>query len=61
MRIQYKTRIDNIGMKTIGEKLGFQIEGILKKYRFDAGEYRDYYLLAITRDEWKQKFILSAT
>ncbi len=61
MRIQYKTRIDNVGMKTIGEKIGFQIEGILKKYKFDAGEYRDYYLLAITRDEWKQKYIHSAT
>ena len=61
MRIQYKTRIDNVGMKAVGEKLGFQIEGILKKYRFDAGEYRDYYLLAITRDEWEQKFMFSAT
>jgi len=53
MRIQYKTRVDNIGMKKIGEKIGFQQEAILKKYEFVQGDYRDFYLMAITRDNWK--------
>lgn len=53
MRIQYKTRVDNIGMKKIGEKIGFQQEAILKKYEFVQGDYRDFYLMAITRDDWK--------
>ncbi|MGK0468977.1 GNAT family N-acetyltransferase [Clostridium sp.] len=52
MRIQYTTRTDNLGMKAIGEKTGFKLEGILNKYKFAEGEFRDYYLMAITRDNW---------
>lgn len=52
MRIQYRTRIDNMGMKSIGEKIGFKLEGILKKYEFVEGDFRDFYLMAITRDNW---------
>ncbi|EHI99611.1 GCN5-related N-acetyltransferase [Clostridium sp. DL-VIII] len=53
MRIQYITRTDNMRMKAIGEKTGFKIEGILKKYKFVDGDFRDFYLMAITRDYWK--------
>lgn len=53
MRIQYTTQIDNMGMRTIGEKIGFKLEGILKKYRFVGGDFRDCCLMAITRDDWK--------
>jgi RimJ/RimL family protein N-acetyltransferase len=52
MRIQYITRIDNIGMKVIGENIGFKQEGILKKYKFVDGDFKDFYLMAITRDDW---------
>lgn len=52
MRIQYITRTDNIGMKTIGEKNGFVLEGVMKKYKIIDGIYRDYSLMAITRDNW---------
>ena len=53
MRIQYITKIDNIGAKIIGEKIGFKLEGILNKYKFIEGDFRDFYLMAITRDNWK--------
>lgn len=53
MRIQYITRTDNMRMKTIGEKTGFKLEAILKKYQFVEGDFRDFYLMAITRDDWK--------
>ena len=52
MRIQYTTQTDNIGMKTIGEKIGFKVEGILKMYKLVEGSFRDCYLIAITRDNW---------
>lgn len=52
MRIQYITRIDNIGMKVIGENIGFKMEGILKKYKFVDGDFKDFYLMGITRDDW---------
>lgn len=53
MRIQYTTKTDNIGTKIIGEKMGFEVEGILKKYKFVDGDFRDFYLMAIIRDNWK--------
>lgn len=42
-------------MRTIGEKAGFILEGVLKKYKFEQGDYRDYCLMAVTRDEWSLK------
>jgi RimJ/RimL family protein N-acetyltransferase len=50
MRIQFITRTDNLSMRIIGEKNGFILEGILKKYKFVDGNYKDYNLMAITRD-----------
>lgn len=52
MRIQLFTRTGNACMRTVGERVGFTLEGILKKYKFEQGDYRDYCLMAITRDEW---------
>ena len=57
MRVQFLTRVDNRSMVTIGEKVGFISEGILRKYRFEQGEYRDFYMMAITREEWVLKKI----
>ncbi|MHB1392494.1 MAG: GNAT family N-acetyltransferase [Clostridia bacterium] len=58
MRIQFLTRVENAGMKKIGEKVGFVLEGVLKKYKLEQGDYRDYCIMALTREEWslgKQK------
>ncbi len=52
MRLQYTTRTDNAGMKSIGEKIGYKLEGVLKKFMFVDGEFRDFILMAITRDDW---------
>lgn len=51
-RIQYQTRVENIAMKRIGEKVGFMVEGTLRSYRFDQGMYRDYYMIAMTKEDW---------
>ncbi len=52
MRIQFLTRVENVGMKAIGEKVGFVLEGVLKKYKLEHGDYRDYNIMAVTREEW---------
>ena len=52
MRIQFLTRVENAGMKVIGERAGFVLEGVLKKYKLEQGEYRDYCIMAVTREEW---------
>lgn len=54
-RIQYQTRTDNVAMKSIGEKLGFTVEGRMKGYMYDQGSYKDYYLLAMTREDWLKR------
>lgn len=51
-RIQYQTRVDNAAMKRIGEKVGYTVEGILRNYFYDQGKYRDYYMIAMTREDW---------
>ncbi|HYF82983.1 MAG TPA: GNAT family protein [Clostridia bacterium] len=55
MRIQFLTRVENAGMKVIGEKAGFTLEGVLKKYKLEQGDYRDYSIMAVTREEWSLK------
>jgi len=55
MRLQFLTRVENVGMRTIGERVGFILEGVLKRYKFEQGDFRDYCLMAITRDEWSLK------
>lgn len=52
MRIQFLTQVDNLGMRQIGEKNGFTLEGVLKKYKLTQGLYRDYCIMAITREDW---------
>lgn len=55
IRIQFLTRADNAGMRAIGEKVGFVLEGVLKKYKYVQGDYRDFCIMAITREEWDLK------
>jgi RimJ/RimL family protein N-acetyltransferase len=55
MRIQFLTRIENLGMITIGQKVGYKSEGVLRKYKFEQGDYRDFCIMAITREEWSLK------
>mgnify|MGYP006300205255 FL=1 len=52
-RIQYKTRFDNKPMIAVGEKIGFSREAVMKDFYFAEGEYKDYFLMALTRQEWK--------
>lgn len=55
IRIQFLTRVDNAGMRAIGEKVGFTLEGVLRKYKYVQGDYRDFCIMAITREEWDLK------
>ena len=40
-RLYFGTHIENIGMQKIGEKTGFQKEGIFKEAQFKNGRYND--------------------
>lgn len=47
MRIQAKAEVDNIASQKVLEKIGMSEEGVLRKYIFQKGKYRDYKMYAI--------------
>ncbi len=50
VRIETDTDIDNISAQKVLEKSGFEKEGILRKYRFHHGKWRDSVIYSIIRD-----------
>jgi RimJ/RimL family protein N-acetyltransferase len=58
-RIQAHTETRNVASQRVLEKTGFKREGTLRKSRFVRGEYRDWFLYSILRDEWKEPKILT--
>ncbi|MCL2407190.1 MAG: GNAT family N-acetyltransferase [Defluviitaleaceae bacterium] len=50
VRIEADTDIDNIAAQKVLIQSGFTQEGVLKKYRFHHGRYRDFILFSKIRD-----------
>jgi len=61
IRIQACTDTRNLGSQKVLEKAGFKKEGIMRKYLFIRGEWRDAYLYSILKEEWKEPKILTRT
>jgi RimJ/RimL family protein N-acetyltransferase len=59
MRIQAHTDVRNEGSQKVLEKAGFKKEGVVRKSLFTRGEWRDFYLYSILREEWKEPKILT--
>jgi RimJ/RimL family protein N-acetyltransferase len=59
VRIQAHTDVRNRGSQKVLEKTGFKKEGIVRKSLFTRGEWRDFYLYSILREEWKEPKILT--
>jgi aminoglycoside 6'-N-acetyltransferase len=58
VRVQAATDVKNIGSQKVLEKAGFTKEGILRKLMFNRGEWRDFILFSVLKDEWKEPKIL---
>ena len=58
-RIQAQTDPRNVASQKVLEKAGFKKEGILRKSFFTRGEWRDAFVYAILREEWKEPKILT--
>jgi RimJ/RimL family protein N-acetyltransferase len=52
MRVQVLVNSKNNLAKNTATKSGFKFEGTLKQYAFVQGEYADFNIMAITREEW---------
>ena len=58
VRIHAITDTRNKASQRVLEKACFQREGTMQKCVFNRGEWRDYYLYSILREEWKEPKIL---
>jgi RimJ/RimL family protein N-acetyltransferase len=59
VRVQARTDVRNEGSQKILAKVGFKKEGVIRKSLFTRGEWRDFYLYSILREEWKEPKILT--
>jgi RimJ/RimL family protein N-acetyltransferase len=53
-RIQATIHVKNIASQRVVEKVGFKREGLLRKMAFLGGEWADFHLYSILREEWKE-------
>lgn len=53
-RVELKVLPDNEPALALYRKAGFTQEGILRRYAFKNGEYRDTVIMSILREEWKK-------
>jgi len=61
VRVQAHTDVRNEGSQKVLEKAGFKREGVVRKSLFTRGEWRDFYLYSILREEWKEPKVLTRT
>jgi ribosomal-protein-alanine N-acetyltransferase len=61
--VRIQTHIDprNIASQKVIEKNGFKKEGLIRKFSFIKGKWRDMLLYSILREEWKTPKILTKT
>jgi [ribosomal protein S5]-alanine N-acetyltransferase len=53
-RVQARTLVTNAGSIRVDEKCGFRVEGTLRHAAFKDGAYRDLYLMAVLRQDFRQ-------
>jgi RimJ/RimL family protein N-acetyltransferase len=61
VRIQAHTHVKNAASQRALEKAGFKKEGTIRKGLFARGEWGDWFLYSILREEWKEPKILTKT
>lgn len=49
-RVQAKAEVDNIGSQKVLEKIGMAKEGVLKRYIYQKGRFRDYVIYGIIKN-----------
>jgi RimJ/RimL family protein N-acetyltransferase len=61
VRIQAHTDVRNTASQKVLARAGFTREGIIRKHAFIRGEWRDWALYSVLREEWKEPRILTRT
>jgi RimJ/RimL family protein N-acetyltransferase len=60
-RIQALTLVKNVRSQKVLERVGFKREGIMRKCFHIRGEWSDFAVFSILREEWKEPKILTKT
>jgi RimJ/RimL family protein N-acetyltransferase len=50
-RLHFGTHVDNIGMRKLGESLGFQYEGTRKEDQYKQGQFNDVVIYGLVRKQ----------
>jgi RimJ/RimL family protein N-acetyltransferase len=53
-RVEMPTDVENVPMRTVAERLGFVMEGVLRSLMPMGESRRDYCMYAMTRDDWEK-------
>ncbi|KFK39550.1 hypothetical protein AALP_AA3G258600 [Arabis alpina] len=56
VRIQAVVEVENKASQRVLEKVGFEKEGLLKKYGYCQGVIRDMFLYAFVKDDWLSNY-----
>ena len=54
-RIYFGTSKENIGMQKLGEKLGFQLQGVLRQALYKHGRFIDVLQYDLLSEEWRKE------
>ena len=54
-KIRAEVLATNISARKLFDKLGFKTEAILREYKYRNGQYLDFHVLSVFRNEWAQR------
>ena len=60
-RIQALTLVKNVASQRVLGRIGFKKEGVIRKSFYIRGEWSDFTIFSILREEWKEPKILTRT
>jgi ribosomal-protein-alanine N-acetyltransferase len=60
-RVQALTLVKNVASQRVLERVGFKREGVIRKSFYTQGEWSDFAVFSILREEWKEPKILTKT
>ena len=55
-KIRAEVLATNISARKLFDKLGFKTEAILREYKYRNGQYLDFHVFGVLRNEWQNRF-----